>query len=130
MRGRIVVVGNDGLPGSSIGQITISSVITPMLEATLPVGEGQAGMGPRKGRVEFDRPLEEVSRGVVFVPGEAIHVPEATVVGFPGIEGTGRLEDGEIALDGLALAGTRGNGLVSDLIEHGGGGVDRKEVGE
>jgi hypothetical protein len=62
-----------------------------MLEGALPAGEGKAGMGAGEGRIKFDRVLEEALCQSVLILDEAIHVPKAAMICFPGIERTGRL---------------------------------------
>ena len=48
--------------------------------------ERQPGISARERRVEIDRLREELARAFVVGLAEAIHVPQAAVMRFPGIE--------------------------------------------
>ena len=113
-----MVVGHQALAGGGVGLLDLLLAVRPALEGVLAVGEGEAGVGAGEGRVEAQRHLEEVPGAVVVGLVEAVHVPEAAVVGLPGVERVGRLEDGAVALDRLDLAGDGGDDLVADLVQH------------
>ena len=53
------------------------------------MGEGQAGIGAGKGRVEPQGRGEEMLRLLVFGLGEAVHVPEAAVIGLQALSELG-----------------------------------------
>ena len=44
-------------------------------------------------------------------------MPQAAVVGLPGVKRVRRFEDGAVALDGLNLGGDRGDEPVTDVVE-------------
>ncbi len=63
-------------------------------------------------------------RARVVVAVEAIHVPEATVIGLPGIQRSRGLENGAIALGRFDLFGDGRDDAIADFVE------DRERVVE
>ena len=80
--------------------------------------ERQARIGARERRIELHGLREELPRAFVVGLVEAVHVPQAAVVRFPGVERVRRLEDGAIALDHFDFVRHRGDDAVADLVEH------------
>ncbi len=117
--GRLVVVDQQAVAGALIGQRAFAVAVAPALEGILPVGEGQAGIGAGKGRVELQSPVEEMPRLLVLGLGEAVHVPKAAMIGLPGVERVGRLQHGAVALDGFDLGIGIADDAVADIVEHG-----------
>ena len=118
MRHGVAIVGHDALARALIGPIDLGLAWRPALEGVLEVGERQARMGSRKGRIQTQRHVKEIPCLVVVGLVEAVHVPKAAMIGFPGIQGIRRLQQGPVALDGLDLAGDRGDDPVADLVQH------------
>ena len=87
--------------------------------------EGESRIGAREGRIQAQRRLEEVPGVLVVGLAEPVHVPEAAMVCLPRIQRAGWLQDGAVALDGLDLAGDRGDDAVADLVEDEEGIVER-----
>ena len=82
------------------------------------MGEGQAGIGAGESRIVPYGYIEEMSGEIVFGAGEAVHVPEAAMIGLPSIERVRRLQHGAVAFDRLDLGGDRRHDAVADVVEH------------
>ena len=117
MRGRVVIVDEKALAGCLEGAVAFLFAVSPSLKGVLPMGEGQAGMGAGKGRIEPHSHPEKMLGQLVLRPGEAVHVPEAAVIGLPGIQRVRRFEDRAVALDHLDLGRDRRDDAVADLVE-------------
>jgi hypothetical protein len=118
VRRRIAIVGHQALPGGLEGPRGLRLARCPTLERALEVREGEAGMCPRKGRVEAHRRGEELLGAIVVVLVEAVHVPQAAVMRLPGVQRARRPHDRAVALDRLDLARDGRDDPVADLLEH------------
>ena len=117
VRGRIAIVDHQALAGGVVGSLDLRLALRPALEGVLEMREGQAGIGAREGRIEAHGHLEEMAGLLVVGLVEAVHVPQAAVMGLPGVQRVRRLQDGAVALDRLDLAGDGGDDPVADLVE-------------
>ena len=70
-----------------------------------------------KVRVEPHRFLEEMPGQFVFRSGELIHVPETAMIGLPGVQGVGRLQDRSVSLRRLDFGRNRGDDAIGDVAE-------------
>src|SRR5690606_27700208 len=93
----VMLIDHHAVASHLVGQVAFTFRSRPSLEGMLPVGEGESGIGSCKGGVRLDGLPKVVLRLLIVLLGEAVHVPEATVIGFPSVEGTGRLENGAVS---------------------------------
>ena len=68
VRGRIVIVDQKALAGGLVGELAFLFAVSPALKGVLPMGEGQAGMGAGKGRIEPHGHPEEMLGELVLLP--------------------------------------------------------------
>src|SRR6478672_10005779 len=118
MRGWVAVVGGETLPGGVVRSLDLGLALRPALKRVLPMREGKTGISAGEGRIEADRHLEEMPGAIIVRLVEPVHVPQATMVRFPGVERVRRFEDGAVALVGLDLPGNGSDDAIPDLHQN------------
>src|ERR1700746_2226263 len=99
MRRRIAIIDHEALPGGVKSQLDFWPALCPTLECILKVREGQPRIGPRKRRIEAQGDFKEMAGPIVVDLVDPVHVPQATMMRAPGVEGTRRLQNRAVALD-------------------------------
>ncbi len=118
VRAGIAVVGHQALTGGIEGTLDLRLAPGPSLKSVLEMGEGQTAICPREGGIEMHCGLEKLLRALVVGLVESIHVPQAAVIGLPGIQRAGRLQHRAVALDHLDFVRDGRNDHVADFAEH------------
>ncbi|HUH86277.1 MAG TPA: hypothetical protein VLX85_16835 [Stellaceae bacterium] len=75
-------------------------------------------MSASEGRIELHGAGEVALGELVLALREAIHVPESAMIGFPSVQGIGRLEKRPVSFHHLYLRGNRRDDAVADSVEH------------